>query len=70
MQEGSNWEAIQFAVKHQLSNLTVIIDHNQLQAMDFLKNILTPDRKNDLQNKMKALDFLSKLAMDTIWEKF
>jgi transketolase len=60
MQEGSNWEAIQFAVKHQLSNLTVIIDHNQLQAMDFLKNILTPDRRNDLQKKMQAFGFLVK----------
>ena len=58
MQEGSNWEAIQFAVKHQLSNLTVIIDHNKLQAMDFLKNVLTPDRKNDLQKKMRVFGFL------------
>lgn len=58
MQEGSNWEAIQFAVKHKLSNLTVIIDHNKLQAMDFLKNVLTSeDRKDDLQKKMKAFGF-------------
>ena len=58
MQEGSNWEAIQFAVKHNLSNLTVIIDHNKLQAMDFLRNILTPEeRKDDLQKKMKAFGF-------------
>lgn len=58
MQEGSNWEAIQFAVKHKLSNLTVIIDHNKLQAMDFLKNVLTlEERKDDLQKKMKAFGF-------------
>jgi transketolase len=60
MQEGSNWEAIQFAVKHRLSNLTVIIDHNRLQAMDFLDNILAPNRKNDLQKKMRAFGFLVK----------
>lgn len=55
MQEGSNWEAVQFAVKHKLSNLTVIIDNNRLQAMDFLKNILTIEgRKDDLQKKMRA----------------
>ncbi len=60
MQEGSNWEAIQFAVKYQLSNLTVIIDHNRLQAMDFLKNILTPNRGNDLQKKMRAFGFAVK----------
>ena len=58
MQEGSNWEAIQFAVKHKLSNLTVIIDHNTLQAMDFLKNVLTlEERRNDLQRKLKAFGF-------------
>jgi transketolase len=55
MQEGSNWEALQFAVKHNLSNLTIIIDHNKLQAMDFLENILTPKEKiDDLEKKLKA----------------
>lgn len=58
MQEGSNWEAIQFAVKHELSNLTVVIDNNRLQAMDFLEKILTIEgRKEDLQKKMKAFGF-------------
>ncbi|MBF0208875.1 MAG: transketolase [Oligoflexia bacterium] len=41
MQEGSNWEALQFAAKYQLSNLKIIIDHNRLQAMDFLENVLS-----------------------------
>lgn len=55
MQEGSNWEAIQFAVKHGLSNLTLIIDANGLQAMDSLENIMTLEgRKNDLQKKLRA----------------
>jgi transketolase len=59
MQEGSNWEAIQFAVKHKLFNLTVILDNNRLQAMDFLENILTVEgRKDDLQKKMKAFGFV------------
>lgn len=61
LQEGSNWEAIQFAVKHELSNLTVIVDHNKLQAMDFLHNILTPiDKKDDIHQKFKAFGFLVK----------
>lgn len=61
MQEGSNWEAVQFAVKHELSNLTVIIDNNGLQAMDFLENILTiKGRKDDLQRKMEAFGFIVK----------
>lgn len=55
MQEGSMWEAIQFAVKHELSNLTIIVDNNGLQAMDFLKNVLTvKGKKDDLKRKLEA----------------
>ena len=43
MQEGSMWEALQFAVKHQLDNLTVIIDRNGLQAMDFILEVMDTD---------------------------
>jgi len=58
MQEGSNWEAVQFAVKHKLSNLSVIIDANRLQAMDFLENVLTvKGNGNDLQKKMEVFGF-------------
>lgn len=61
LQEGSNWEAIQFAVKHKLSNLTVIVDANTLQAMDFLENILTlENRKDDLKKKFNAFGFIVK----------
>ena len=57
-QEGSNWEAIQFAVKHQLKNLIVIIDHNRLQAMDFIEKILAVEgRTDDLRNKMEVFGF-------------
>lgn len=31
-QEGSTWEALIFACHHRLSNLTVLIDHNNLQG--------------------------------------
>lgn len=55
LQEGSNWEAIQFAVKYDLNNLTIIVDANKLQAMDYLENILTvKGRKDDIQRKMRA----------------
>lgn len=55
LQEGSNWEAVQFAVKHELKNLVVIVDNNGLQAMDFLENILTrKDESDDLKNKFQA----------------
>ncbi len=59
MQEGSNWEAIQFAVKHELKNLFIIIDNNKLQAMDFIENVLTvKNRKDDLLKKLEAFGFL------------
>lgn len=31
-QEGSTWEALIFAQHHKLNNLTVLVDHNQLQG--------------------------------------
>ncbi len=39
-QEGSIWEAALFAAQAKLDNLTVIIDHNKLQAMDKLDKIV------------------------------
>ena len=39
MQEGSNFEALQFAYRHQLDNLLVIVDANGLQAMDSTANV-------------------------------
>lgn len=53
MQEGTTWEAIQYAVKHQINNLTIIVDDNRLQAMDFIVNVL--DRKSgDKINRLKG----------------
>jgi len=40
LQEGSNWEALSFMYHHQLTNLTVIVDYNGLQAMDDIGHIL------------------------------
>jgi len=40
MQEGTTWEAIQYALKHEINNLTIIVDDNRLQAMDFIVNVL------------------------------
>ena len=31
-QEGSTWEALIFATHHRLSNLTILVDHNNLQG--------------------------------------
>ena len=53
LQEGSSWEAINFAVKHHLKNLIIIIDLNRLQAMDFIIHILDREEK-DLINRLKG----------------
>jgi len=39
MQEGSNFEALQFACRYQLDNLLVIVDANGLQAMDRIADV-------------------------------
>ena len=52
-QEGSVWEAIPFAVKQEVHNLTIIVDHNRLQAMDFVTNILDREEK-ELVRRLKG----------------
>lgn len=34
--EGSNWEAILFAGHHRLDNLTILIDYNKIQSLDWV----------------------------------
>lgn len=53
MQEGTTWEALQFAVKHEVGNLTIIIDNNRLQAMDFIINVLDKTTK-DIVKRLKG----------------
>lgn len=53
MQEGTTWEAIQFAVKHALNNLTIIIDENRLQAMDLVVNVMDVQVKDKIR-KLKG----------------
>jgi transketolase len=38
-QEGSTWEALIFACHHKLSNLTVLVDHNNLQGFGSTEDI-------------------------------
>lgn len=40
-QEGSCWEALAFAVHHQLNNLTIIIDQNGLQGFGKTEEIIS-----------------------------
>lgn len=39
-QEGNTWEAVMFAGKHKLSNLTVIIDRNNIQIDGFTEDVM------------------------------
>lgn len=38
--EGSVWEAALFANHYRLSNLTVIVDHNKMQSLDFCEKTI------------------------------
>jgi transketolase len=40
LDEGSNWEAILFAGHHQLDNLTIVIDYNKIQSLDWVEKTL------------------------------
>lgn len=39
--EGSLWETVMFAAHHRLSNLIVIVDENQQQALGYTRDILS-----------------------------
>lgn len=52
--EGIVWEAMMFAKHNALSNLTVIVDHNHLQADGFVEDVL--DTSN-LSDKFRAFGF-------------
>lgn len=40
LQEGSNWEALSFMFHHKLTNISVIVDCNEFQAMDRINYVL------------------------------
>lgn len=40
LQEGNHWEAVMFAGKHKLDNLTLIIDRNNIQIDGFTETVM------------------------------
>lgn len=52
--EGIVWEALMFAKHNKLSNLTVIVDHNHLQADGFVEDVLDT---TDMASKFRAFGF-------------
>ena len=49
--EGSNWEAILFAGHHGLDNLTIVLDYNKIQSLDWVEKTL---RLEPLADKFRA----------------
>lgn len=45
MQEGSNFEALGLANRFKLNNLLLIVDANNLQAMDFVQDVALDNKK-------------------------
>jgi len=53
-QEGTTWESLLIAAKHNLSNLILIIDYNKIQALSFLDDALP---LSNLKNKIKSFNW-------------
>ena len=52
-QEGSNWEALIFAIHHKLANLTILIDENRLQGFGTTHAVASMD---PLEDRFKGFD--------------
>ena len=53
-QEGTTWESLLIAARHQLSNLLVLVDYNKIQALTTLEEALPLD---DLAAKFRAFNW-------------
>jgi len=56
MQSGINWEAIMFAAHHELDNLVLLIDNNNLQAMGSFTDIMG---KENFAQQLDAFGWLT-----------
>ena len=52
-QEGTTWESILIATKHQLDNLYIFVDYNKIQALSRLKDALPLE---NLKRKFKSFN--------------
>lgn len=60
-QEGTTWESLLIAAKHNLDNLLLLVDHNKIQALDKLEDALPLD---DLRAKFEAFNWHCDEAID------
>ena len=72
LDEGQNWEAIMFAGKEKLKNITVFVDRNNIQIDGFTEDIMP---LNPLADKWRAfnwhvqeIDGHNFKAIDTAWQ--
>lgn len=77
MQEGSNFEALQFAYRFKLNNLLLIVDANGLQAMDFVQDVgMDNDRLAKVlssyvdEQYFDEIDGHNEIALKIAYEKF
>lgn len=61
LHEGSNWEAFMFAAQHQLDNLTVIVDNNQISMLGPTDSIVS---HRDLCAKFSAFGWQVQVVED------
>lgn len=52
-QEGSTWEALIFACHHRLTNLTILVDHNELQGFGTTADVAS---MSPLWERLKGFD--------------
>ncbi len=55
LQEGQNWEAIQFVAHHNLDNLILIVDNNKRQLDDYTNQIC---QQRDLSSKFRSFGLM------------
>lgn len=71
MNEGSTWEAIMFAAQEKLSNLTLIVDYNQVQALGHSEDVID---LRDLKTKLECFGWAVKVIdghnLDEVYEAF
>jgi transketolase len=52
-QEGTTWESLLIASKHQLNNLVILVDYNKIQALSKIEDVLP---LHDLSFKFKSFN--------------
>ncbi|MBQ7399217.1 MAG: transketolase [Clostridia bacterium] len=71
MNEGSTWEAIMFAAQQKLSNLTLVIDYNQVQALGHSEEVIDlRELKPKLENFGFAVKEIDGHNLEEIYEAF